>query len=87
MTGTPVPASALTHQGQPGLARGTAGHQTTRVVSVLDNTIAITLTVPQRQLQYWQDTRGWVTASGKRRVYVGGDERAAALAATVTIPR
>jgi beta-glucosidase len=86
MTGTPVPASALTHQGQPGLARGTAGHQTTRVVSVLDNTIAITLTVPQRQLQYWQDARGWVTAPGKRRVYVGGDERAA-LATTVTIPR
>lgn len=38
-------------------------------------------------IQYWQDARGWVTAPGKRRVYVGGDERAAALAATVTIPR
>lgn len=46
----------------------------------------VTLTVPQRQLQYRQDARGWVTAPGRRRVYVGGDERAA-LAATVTIPR
>ena len=47
----------------------------------------VTLTVPQRQLLYWQDARGWVTAPGKRWVYVGGDERASALSATVTIPR
>jgi beta-glucosidase len=47
----------------------------------------VTLTVPERQLQYWQDARGWVTVPGKRRVYVGGDERASALSATVTIPR
>jgi hypothetical protein len=43
--------------------------------------------VPQRQLQYWQDAHGWVTAAGPRRLYVGGDERSSALAATVTIPR
>ena len=47
----------------------------------------VTLTVPQRQLQYWQDARGWVTAPGQRRLYVGRDERVSALAATVTIPR
>jgi beta-glucosidase len=47
----------------------------------------VTLTVPQRQLQYWQDAHGWVTAAGPRRLYVGGDERSSALAATVTIPR
>ena len=37
--------------------------------------------------KYWQDARGWVTAPGRRRLYVGADERASALAATVTIPR
>jgi beta-glucosidase len=47
----------------------------------------VTLTVPERQLQYWQDARGWVTAAGQRRLYVGSDERATALTATVTIPR
>jgi hypothetical protein len=43
--------------------------------------------VPERQLQYWEDARGWVTAPGKRRLYVGSDERVSALAATVTVPR
>jgi hypothetical protein len=33
-----------------------------------------------------QDARGWVTAPGRRRVYVGGDERASALSATVLVP-
>ena len=47
----------------------------------------VTLTVPERQLQYWQDARGWVTAPGRRRLYVADDERASALAATVMIPR
>jgi len=47
----------------------------------------VTLTVPDRQLQYWQDARGWITAPGKRRLYVGASERASTLAATVTIPR
>jgi beta-glucosidase len=47
----------------------------------------VTLTVPQRELQYWQDARGWVTAAGRRRLYVGSDERSSALTVTVTIPR
>jgi beta-glucosidase len=47
----------------------------------------VTLTVPERQLQYWQDARGWVTAPGQRRLYVGDSERTAALTATVTVPR
>jgi hypothetical protein len=43
--------------------------------------------VPERQPQYWEDARGWVTAPGKRQLYVGSDERVSALAATVTVPR
>ena len=40
MTGTPVPGSVLTHEGLPGLVRSSTGHDATRVVSVLDNTLA-----------------------------------------------
>ena len=45
----------------------------------------VTMVIPERQLQYWDDTRGWVTAPGRRALYLGGDERASALTATVTI--
>ena len=38
MTGTPVPASALTHNGQPGLLRTNTSDATTAVVPQLDNT-------------------------------------------------
>jgi beta-glucosidase len=46
----------------------------------------VTLRVPPRQLQYWDDAVGWVTEAGQRPVYIGPDERTDALTATVTIP-
>jgi hypothetical protein len=44
--------------------------------------------VPLRQLQYW-DTKSssWITATGPRPLYIGGNERSAALAATITVNR
>ena len=39
----------------------------------------MTLRVPLRQLQYWDNTSGWVTAAGRRPLDVGPDERSAAL--------
>lgn len=47
---------------------------------------AVTLRVPERQLQYWDDTRGWLTAPGQRRVYVGPSAGASALTARVNVP-
>jgi beta-glucosidase len=49
---------------------------------------AITLHVPLRQLQYW-DTKSssWITATGPRPLYIGGNERSATLAATITVNR
>jgi beta-glucosidase len=46
----------------------------------------VTLRVPGRQLQFWDDTRGWVTAAGHRRVYVGPSEAVSAQSARVTVP-
>ncbi len=40
MTGTPVPAALLTHEGLPGLVRSTTGHDAMQVVSTLGNTVA-----------------------------------------------
>jgi beta-glucosidase len=59
----------------------------TRVRLLPGESRAVTLTVPVRQFQYWQEARGWVTAPGPRPLYVGGDERASAPAGTVVIPR
>jgi beta-glucosidase len=58
----------------------------TRISLRPGQTRAVTLHVPRRQLQYWDDTRGWVTVPGPRRLDVGPGERASALSATVTIP-
>jgi beta-glucosidase len=71
----------------PGAAfarRALAGY--TRISLRPGESRTVRLTVPGRQLQYWQDARGWVTAPGRRPLYVGGDERASALAAIVNIP-
>jgi beta-glucosidase len=46
----------------------------------------VTLRVPARQLQYWDDARGWVGAPGPRRVYVGPSEGTTALSALVNVP-
>jgi beta-glucosidase len=40
MTGTPVPAAALSHNGQPGLVRTDAGSGATRIAATLDDTVA-----------------------------------------------
>jgi beta-glucosidase len=47
---------------------------------------AVTLRVPGRQLQYWDDTRGWLTAPGQRPVSVGPSEGVSALTARVNVP-
>ena len=58
----------------------------TRAVSLRPGqTRTVTLLVPRRQLQYWDDTRGWLTAAGPRPLDVGPDEQADALSATVTV--
>jgi beta-glucosidase len=77
-----APASA-----PPGVtfaARALAGY--TRVGLRPGESRLITLRIPQRQLQYWDDARGWVTAPGRRPLYVGRDEQSSALATTVIIP-
>ena len=46
----------------------------------------VTLRVPARQLQYWDDTgRGWTTATGMRDVIVGSSARDAALTRHVRV--
>ncbi|MBR7831730.1 glycoside hydrolase family 3 protein [Actinospica durhamensis] len=45
----------------------------------------VTLHVPLRQLQYWTDASGWVTATGDRPVIVADSERSTQLSATVDI--
>jgi beta-glucosidase len=90
LAGTAVPQVYLGPPGRtpPGAAfapRALAAY--TRIGLRPGQSRVVTVTVPQRELQYWQDARGWVTAAGQRRLYVGSDERSAALAVTVTIPR
>jgi beta-glucosidase len=57
----------------------------TRISLRPGQTRTVTLLVPRRQLQYWDDTRGWLTAAGPRPLDVGPDEQADALSATVTV--
>lgn len=49
----------------------------------------VSITVPQRSLQYWSAAnQKWITAAGKRTVYAGGADQTSSLTqqATVTIP-
>jgi beta-glucosidase len=46
----------------------------------------VTLRVPGRQLQFWDDTRGWVTAAGQRLVYVGPSAGVSALTGIANVP-
>jgi beta-glucosidase len=47
----------------------------------------VSITVPQRRLQFWNTQAGkWTTAVGPREVLVGGSSRDLPLAAKVTIP-
>jgi beta-glucosidase len=48
----------------------------------------ITLHVPLRRLQYWSASKGqWVTAAGKRRVYIGASSRDVRLTADAPVTR
>lgn len=48
-------------------------------------TSTVALHVPVRQLQYWSDASGWITATGTRGLDVGPSERSTALSTIVTI--
>ncbi len=53
MTGTPVPASALSHSGQPGLLRTNTGDSTSSVVPQLDNTTSNGQALPAGSAWTW----------------------------------
>ena len=53
MTGTPVPASALTHNGQPGLLRTNTSDSTSSVVPQLDNTLSNGQALPAGSAWTW----------------------------------
>ena len=53
MTGTPVPASALTHNGQPGLLRTNTSDSSTSVVPQLDNTTSGGQALPAGSAWTW----------------------------------
>jgi beta-glucosidase len=53
MTGTPVPASALSHSGQPGLLRTNATDSSTTVVPQLDNTRSSGQALPAGSAYTW----------------------------------
>ena len=62
MTGTPVPASALSHNGQPGLLRTNTGDSTSSVVPQLDNTLSNGQALPAGSAWTWT---GDLTVSGR----------------------
>lgn len=46
----------------------------------------VRLTIPLRQLQYWNTaSSSWITATGQRPVYVGGNERTDELTTAITV--
>ena len=53
MTGTPVPASALTHNGQPGLLRTNTGDNTSSAAAQLDNTLSNGQALPAGSAWTW----------------------------------
>jgi beta-glucosidase len=53
MTGTPVPAAALSHSGQPGLLRANTGDGSTAVVAQLDNTASNGQALPAGSAWTW----------------------------------
>lgn len=57
----------------------------TRVALNPGQTRHVRLHVPLRQLQYWDTTSGsWVTATGQRPLYIGGNERSTELATSIS---
>ena len=67
MTGTPVPASALTHNGQPGLLRTNTGDSTSSVVPQLDNTLSNGQALPAGSAWTWT---GDLTAPAAGRYWI-----------------
>ena len=53
MTGTPVPAPALSHSGQPGLLRTNTGNSTSSVVPQVDNTLSNGQALPAGSSWTW----------------------------------
>ena len=70
MTGTPVPASALSHNGRPGLVRTATGSGATYLVSVLDNTVAGGDALPAGSGHTWSGELT-VPATGTYRIGLG----------------
>ena len=70
MTGTPVPASALTHNGQPGLLRTNTSDATTAVVPQLDNTRSNGQALPAGSAWTWTGDLN-VPATGSYWVNLG----------------
>ena len=89
VTGDEVPQVYLGAPASPPAGVAFAGRALaayTRITLRPGQSSTISLHVPLRQLQYWDTrSRSWATATGNRSLYVGGDERSAALAAAVTV--
>jgi len=89
VTGDEVPQVYLGAPASPPAGVAFAGRALaayTRITLRPGQSRTISLHVPLRQLQYWDTRSGsWATATGNRPLYVGGDERSAALAAAVTV--
>jgi beta-glucosidase len=46
----------------------------------------VTLRVPRRPFEYWDEARGWVMAAGQRPLYVGSSQQASVLRAAAPVP-
>ncbi|MGE5290871.1 MAG: fibronectin type III-like domain-contianing protein, partial [Micromonosporaceae bacterium] len=58
-----------------GAAYGRALAAYTRITLRPGQSTVVWMHVPKRQLQYWDTTHGWVTATGHRPLYVATNER------------
>ena len=45
----------------------------------------VTMVVPHRQLQYWSEASGWVTATGERPLYLSVNARSTKLTTTIKV--
>ena len=46
----------------------------------------VTLRVPRRRFEYWDEARGWVATAGGRPLYVGPSQRVTPLSAAAPAP-
>ncbi|WP_181801359.1 fibronectin type III-like domain-contianing protein [Streptomyces shenzhenensis] len=78
------PSAMVRHAEQP--VRKLAGHYKVRLGP--DESRRVTITVPRRQLQYWDSvTDGWGTGTGVRDVWVGSSYRDLPLRRRATVRR